>query len=107
MPSRGKVVDFETAARLVPGDAVIAQVKRLAARGSLDAHRVTLIAERGVFRDRAGDDRLTLIEVAPGIDPERDVTRLVELPLPISPELKVMDPGLFRPELIGPRLGKR
>jgi propionate CoA-transferase len=65
---------------------------------------VMLITERGVFEQQ--DDGLTLVEVAPGIDPERDVVRLAELPIRISPDLKPMDGRLFRPEPIGLRLGE-
>lgn len=68
---------------------------------------VTLITERGVFRQDWEGGGLTLVEVAPGIDPERDIGRLAELPIRISPDLREMDAQLFRPEPIGLRLESR
>ncbi len=68
-------------------------------RGRERGAEVTLITERGVLRQLDGG--LTLVEVAPGIDPERDVVRQAELPIRVSPDLTLMDPRLFRPEPIG------
>jgi propionate CoA-transferase len=39
--------------------------------------------------------------VAPGIDVERDIRPVVEFDLRISPDVKVMDPRLFLPGLMG------
>jgi len=38
---------------------------------------------------------------APGVDPERDIVRLADLPIQISPDLVEMDARLFQPEPIG------
>ena len=43
-------------------------------------------------------------EVAPGIDVERDVLGQSEIPLRVSPNLRVTDAALFRPEPFGLRL---
>jgi propionate CoA-transferase len=54
---------------------------------------VTFITERAVFRlSEAG---LTLVEVAPGIDVERDVLRLLAGPIKVSDKLCVMDARIF------------
>ncbi len=47
------------------------------------------------------DAGLTVTEVAPGIDLERDVLAQSEIPLRVSPSLRPMDAQLFRPEPIG------
>jgi propionate CoA-transferase len=54
-----------------------------------------VITERAVFDLTA--DGLVLIEVAPGIDPHRDVLEQVGLPVRIADELTTMAPDLFRP----------
>ena len=41
---------------------------------------------------------LTVLEIAPGINLERDVLAQSEFPLLVSPHLKVMDANLFHPE---------
>src|SRR5215216_6862525 len=57
---------------------------------------VTFITERCVIR--LLPDGLTVTEVAPGIDLERDVLCRVTIPLQVSPDLRQMDERLFRPE---------
>lgn len=62
--------------------------------------QVTLfVTERAVFR--VGPQGLELVEVAPGLDPERDVISKMGFRPAISRELKQMDPRLFRPEPLG------
>ncbi len=55
---------------------------------------ILYITERCVFR--LGQDGLELIEVAPGIDPARDILPQMEFPIPIPPNVATMDPSLFR-----------
>jgi propionate CoA-transferase len=57
------------------------------------------VTERAVFRTI--DGALELIEIAPGIDLERDVLAHMAFRPVISPDLKLMDERLFRPEPMG------
>jgi acyl CoA:acetate/3-ketoacid CoA transferase len=63
------------------------------------------VTERCVIRLLA--DGLTVTEIAPGISVTRDIVGQTSLDLRISPDLRQMDPGLFRPEAIGLHLGRR
>lgn len=57
------------------------------------------VTERAVFR--TGEDGIELIEIAPGIDLERDVLGQMAFTPRIAPTLKRMDARLFRPEPMG------
>ena len=59
--------------------------------------RVLYVTERCVFQlaPRAG---LELIEIAPGIDLQRDILAQMDFTPAISPQLRQMDPRLFAPE---------
>ncbi|QCI64137.1 acyl CoA:acetate/3-ketoacid CoA transferase [Phreatobacter stygius] len=67
--------------------------------GAERGQRVLYVTERAVFR--LGPGGVELIEVAPGVDVERDVVGRMRFRPIISPELKLMDPRLFRPEPLG------
>jgi len=56
---------------------------------------ILYVTERAVFSLEA--DGLTLIEIAPGIDVERDVISAMEFRPRISPALKEMPRELFAP----------
>ena len=43
---------------------------------------------------------LTVREVAPGVDVQRDVVAQSDVPLRVAPDLKIMDAALFRDEPI-------
>ena len=61
--------------------------------------QVMFITERAVFR--VIDGRLTLTEIAPGVDLERDILGKMEFVPEIAPDLREMDARLFRPEKMG------
>jgi acyl CoA:acetate/3-ketoacid CoA transferase len=61
--------------------------------------RVVFVTERCVIRLENG--ALMVTEVAPGIDLERDVLAQADVPLHVSPDLRTMEPRLFRPEPVG------
>jgi acyl CoA:acetate/3-ketoacid CoA transferase len=57
------------------------------------------ISERAVFR--LAPEGLTLIEIAPGVDLQKDVLDKMEFKPIVSPDLKTMDARLFREEPMG------
>ena len=57
---------------------------------------VLFVTERCVMR--IIDGKMTVTEIAPGIDLEKDILANVDFPLAVSPELKLMDEGMFREE---------
>ena len=71
-------------------------------RGVAQGQDVTYVTERCVLKLTA--EGLVLTEIAPGIDLQAHVLDQSEFPLIVSPDLKVMDDRLFRPETIGLRL---
>lgn len=66
---------------------------------------VTYVTERAVFE--LGPDGITLTEVAPGLDVERDVLRQMDFRPRIGNEVKTIDPRLFAAGRIGLRLADR
>jgi propionate CoA-transferase len=62
---------------------------------------VLYITERAVFK--LTGEGMMLIEVAPGIDLEKDVLALMDFKPIISPNLKLMDERIFRDEVMGLR----
>jgi propionate CoA-transferase len=62
---------------------------------------VLYITERCVFR--LIETGLELIEIAPGVDLERDILSLMAFRPAISPQLKTMDARIFRDEPMGLR----
>jgi propionate CoA-transferase len=80
----------------------VAEVEQITYSGRYGAERgqrVLYLTERAVFR--LGADGLELIEVAPGVDLERDVLARMGFRPQVSPDLQPMDARLFRPEPIG------
>ena len=60
---------------------------------------VMYITERAVFR--LAGETLELIEIAPGVDLEEHILKKMEFTPKISPDLKLMDERIFRPEKMG------
>ena len=56
--------------------------------------RVLYVTERAVFS--SSDDGLVIEEIAPGIDLEKDIIKMMDFEPIVSPSLKVMDPLFFR-----------
>lgn len=81
----------------------VSRVQQVSYSGPLAAQhgqRAFYITERAVFRrNEAG--RLELIEIAPGIDIERDVLAQMAFRPAVSPALKEMDRRLFLPQPMG------
>jgi propionate CoA-transferase len=63
--------------------------------------RVLYVTERCVFRLVAGG--LELVEIAPGVDLERDILAQMDFMPAISPELRTMDARLFADDALGLR----
>lgn len=55
---------------------------------------ILYITERCVFQ--LIDGKMTLIEIAPGIDLERDIPAYMDFTPAIAPDLKTMDPAIFQ-----------
>jgi propionate CoA-transferase len=66
---------------------------------------ITYVTERCVLKLING--ALTVVEVAPGIDLEKDVLARSGIPLKVADEIKTMDPRLFMPEPFGLNLAPR
>jgi propionate CoA-transferase len=57
---------------------------------------VLYVTERAVFRLENG--KMVLAEIAPGIDVQKDILAHMEFTPEIAPDLKTMDPAIFKPE---------
>jgi propionate CoA-transferase len=80
--------------------AAVEQVTYSGALAASNRHRALYVTERAVFA-RNGAGRLELIEIAPGVDLERDIVAQMQFKPDISPSLKEMDARIFRPEPFG------
>ena len=61
--------------------------------------KITYVTERCVMR--LEEQGLTVLEIAPGIDLQRDVLDQSAIPLHVHPDLQTMDSRLFHPEPMG------
>ena len=75
------------------------QICYSAAMGRARGQVALFVTERAVFR--VGADGLELIEIAPALDPERDVISKMGFRPVVARGLKAMDPRIFRPGLMG------
>jgi propionate CoA-transferase len=78
----------------------VEQVTYSGALAARNGQRALYITERAVFR-RNEVGRLELIEIAPGIDPDRDILAQMQFRPAVSPALREMDARIFRPEPMG------
>ena len=83
------------------GQKVVKQVEQITFSGSYArsrGQRVLYVTERAVFQ--LGEAGVELIEIAPGIDLERDIVARMGFTPKISPHLATMDARLFQPGLL-------
>ncbi|MBE1282733.1 MAG: acyl CoA:acetate/3-ketoacid CoA transferase [Rhodobacteraceae bacterium] len=73
-------------------------------RAQAQGQDITYVTERCVIRLLA--QGLTVTEIAPGVDLQRDVLDQAATSLAVSDDLTVMDAALFDPELMGLQLAK-
>jgi acyl CoA:acetate/3-ketoacid CoA transferase len=66
---------------------------------------VLYVTERCVIE--LTEDGLTVIEIAPGVDLEKDVLGKADVRLLVSPDLRLMSAALFRPEPMGLILSRK
>src|SRR6266704_359211 len=80
----------------------VEQISFSGPRALQQGQEIIHVTERCVMRlEPAG---LTVLEIAPGVNLERDVLAQSEFPLLVSQQLKTMDANLFHPEPIGLQL---
>jgi acyl CoA:acetate/3-ketoacid CoA transferase len=77
----------------------VEQVSFSGRRGVHQGQDVTYITERCVLK--LAPEGIVVTEIAPGVDLESDILAQAEFPLLVSPQLKVMDAALFKPEPMG------
>jgi propionate CoA-transferase len=83
---------------------LVAKVEQITSSGAYASkvkQKVLFVTERAVFELKDGG--LVLIEVAPGIDVEKDILAQMDFKPKVSPNLKPMPSGLFRPKWGGLR----
>ena len=91
------VIDTEgKIAKLVPQ---VDQISFSGRRAVEQGQEVTYITERCVMK--LMKQGLTVTEIAPGIDLQRDVLEKADAPLLVAEDLKEMDEALFQPRPIG------
>jgi propionate CoA-transferase len=77
----------------------VEQVSFSGARAQAQGQDIVYVTERCVLHlMREG---VTVVEIAPGVDLERDILAQAHFPLRIAADLKTMDRALFHPEPIG------
>ena len=77
---------------------LVARVEQITSSGAYASkvkQKVLFVTERAVFELKDGG--LVLIEVAPGIDVDKDILAQMDFKPKVSPNLKPMPSGLFRP----------
>jgi propionate CoA-transferase len=96
------IVSDGSVAKFVPEVAQISFSGEMARRRRQD---VLYVTERCVIQ--LTESGLMVIEIAPGVDLERDVLAKADIPLLVSPDLRFMSAALFRPEPLGLILSRK
>ena len=99
---RLNIISDGAVAKFVPEVAQISFSGEMARQRRQD---VLYVTERCVIR--LTESGLTVIEIAPGVDLERDVLAKSGVPLLVSHDLHLMSPALFRPEPMGLILSRK
>ncbi len=86
-------IEKEGACKIVP------QVQHTTFCAKNGGHNCLYVTERCVFR--LGERGLELVEIAPGIDLEKDIRARVGFPLAVSPMCKPMDARIFAETFLG------
>lgn len=77
----------------------VEQITFSAEQALLRGQRILYVTERAVFT--LDDSGLLLIEIAPGVDLQRDVLDQLPGPIAVSPDLRTMDAALFTDHPLG------
>ncbi len=80
----------------------VEQVSFSGPRAIAQGQDVVYVTERCVMR--LTPEGLNVVEVAPGVDLERDVLAQSQFPLRVADNVKTMNPALFHPEPFGLKL---
>ena len=88
---RLRIVQEGRVAKLVPA---VGHLSFNGPYGAALGTEIVYLTERAVFRLRGG--RLTLTEIAPGIDLQRDVLAVLGAPVAVADDLALMDARIFR-----------
>ncbi len=80
------------------------QVSFSGKRAKMQGQDVTYVTERCVIK--LTTDGLTVTEIAPGIDLQRDILDQASAVLGVSKNLKTMEAALFMPQLMGMKLDR-
>ncbi|MFN4170937.1 MAG: acyl CoA:acetate/3-ketoacid CoA transferase [Pseudorhodobacter sp.] len=75
------------------------QVSFSGKRAVMQGQHITYVTERCVIR--LLPEGLTVTEIAPGMDLQRDILDLAATPLRVADDLREMEARLFRPEMMG------
>jgi propionate CoA-transferase len=82
----------------------VEQISFSGARARAQGQDIVYVTERCVMR--LTRDGVTVSEIAPGVDLQRDILGQASFPLLVDPALRTMDAALFRPAPIGLTLGR-
>jgi acyl CoA:acetate/3-ketoacid CoA transferase len=80
----------------------VEQVSFSGRRAQAQGQEIVYVTERCVMN--LAREGVTVTEIAPGVDLQRDILHQAAFPLRVAPALKIMDVALFHPEPIGLRL---